>query len=69
MEPDQKYKSSIVNLARRIGKEIVTISKSAKKGKIHEGMLGWKNQSETADRVDNAIWRDKSKDIGERRET
>ena len=36
-------------------------SENAKEGKYAE-MLGWKDQNKTADKPDNAIWREKSKD-------
>ena len=31
-------------------------------------MLGWKDQKKTTDKSGNTTWRDKSKDIAERRE-
>ena len=41
---------------------------SAKEGKKHKDIFRWKEQNETADKSDNTTWRDKPKDIGERRE-
>ena len=32
-------------------------------------MLEWKIQNKTADKSDNKTWKDKSKDIGQRKET
>ena len=32
-------------------------------------ILEWKDQNKTADKFDNATWRDKSKDFGENKET
>ena len=43
-------------------------SESTKEGKTHWGISGWKDQNKTADKSNNAIWRDKSEDIGERRD-
>ena len=35
----------------------------------HENMLEWIDDNKIADKSDNETWWDKSKDIGERRET
>ena len=50
-------------------KKTAQISKSAKEGKTHKDMLGWKDQNKTADKSDNTTGRNKSKDIGKRRKT
>ena len=34
-----------------------------------ENIFRWKDQNKITDKFDNTIWRDKPKDIGERRET
>ena len=39
------------------------------KGKTQKDILVWKDQNKTADKFDNTIWRDKPKDIDERKET
>ena len=45
----------------------MTASESSKERKTHKNML--EDQSKRADKPNNRIWRDKSKDIGERRVT
>ena len=47
----------------------MTTSESAKEGKTHRGLLGWKDQSKTADKFDNSTWGHKSKDICKRKKT
>ena len=43
-------------------------SESAEVWKTYEDMLGWIDQSKTADKPDKENWRDKPKDIDEIRE-
>ena len=50
-------------------KETAIASENAKQGKTRKYILGWKEQNKTADKSDNTRWREKSKDIVERRET
>ena len=58
-----KYKIWVGNEARRTGKETTTASETATERKKNTEIC----QDEIADKSVNSVWRDKSKDIGERR--
>ena len=64
-ETEQKYKTWIVNEARRTNKETTITIENTKKGKIHwVSMEGKEQKKTTADKIEI----NKSKDIGERKE-
>ena len=67
-DAEKKYKTSMENKARTT-KETTRTNRSTIEEKIHKDNMEWKDQKKiTADRNDNKTGRNKSKEIGGRRE-
>ena len=47
----------------------MTTIEISEEGKTCEDMLGWKDQDKTENKSEYLTWRDKAKDVGERKET